>query len=314
MTIDRRTFVQSRNRGCRCRRRHPGRASAADAPLASDHRRSGGGRSPIRMGCPTCPRSIPRRRRRPDPTAWRHRPCGASTSNAWILDNIIRANGIDWDQPRLPGLAAALGPEATTDIAAIRTRVQKFADIAPAFEAVARRREARAIEAAKQEDKVGARDNFFMAANFWGGAQWPIDENNAKNIFFNQKKRECYLKYAKLADHRVEPAWIALDGKSLPGWFHLPYGYQAGSGCRAWSRFRAWTATRSAACRSPATASCRGASRSSWSRISGPIRERGAGRPRQHSRPGQAAAPAISTGWRRAEIEPARRSSIASRL
>ena len=24
----------------------------------------------------------------------------------WILDNIIRANGIDWDQPRLPGLAA----------------------------------------------------------------------------------------------------------------------------------------------------------------------------------------------------------------
>jgi hypothetical protein len=22
----------------------------------------------------------------------------------WVLDNIIRANGIDWDQPRLPGL------------------------------------------------------------------------------------------------------------------------------------------------------------------------------------------------------------------
>ncbi len=146
----------------------------------------------------------------------------------WILDNIIRANGIDWDQPRLPGLAAALGPEASTDIAAIRTRVQKFADIAPAFESVARRREARALEAAKGEDKIGARDNFFMAANFWGGAQWPIDENNAKNIFFNQKKRECYLKYAKLADHHVEAAWIPLDGKFLPGWFHLPYGYRAG--------------------------------------------------------------------------------------
>ncbi len=146
----------------------------------------------------------------------------------WILDNIIRANGIDWDQPRLPGLAAALGPEASTDIAAIRTRVQKFADIAPAFESVARRREARALEAAKGEDKIGARDNFFMAANFWGGAQWPIDENNAKNIFFNQKKRECYLKYAKLADHHVEAAWIPLNGKFLPGWFHLPYGYRAG--------------------------------------------------------------------------------------
>src|SRR5258705_4409806 len=25
----------------------------------------------------------------------------------WVLDNIIRANGIDWDQPRLPGLRRA---------------------------------------------------------------------------------------------------------------------------------------------------------------------------------------------------------------
>ena len=137
----------------------------------------------------------------------------------WVLDNIIRANGIDWDQPRLPGLAAALGPEATNDITAIRSRVQKFADITPAFEAVARRRETRAIEAQNAGDLVGARDNYFMAANYWGGAQWPIDENNDKNIFFNQKKRECYLKYAKVADHRVEPAWIAIEGKTVPAWF-----------------------------------------------------------------------------------------------
>jgi len=146
----------------------------------------------------------------------------------WLLDNIIRANGIDWDQPRLPGLAAALGPEATTDIAGIRQRVQKFADIIPAFEAVARRREAKAIEAEQSGDPTGARDNFFMAANYWASAQWPIDENNEKNIFFNQKKRECFLKYARRAEHRVEPAWIPFQGKALPGWFHLPYGYRSG--------------------------------------------------------------------------------------
>lgn len=150
------------------------------------------------------------------------------TEQRWILDNIIRANGIDWDQPRLVGLAAALGAEASADIAGIRARVQKFADIAPAFEAVARRREARAIEADKAGDHHGARDNHFMAANYWASAQWPIDENNEKNIFFNQKKREHFLKYAKRAEHRVEPAWIALDGRKLPGWFHLPYGYQTG--------------------------------------------------------------------------------------
>src|SRR3981081_7693 len=31
----------------------------------------------------------------------------------WGLATIIRANGIDWDQPRLPGLAAAPGPGGT---------------------------------------------------------------------------------------------------------------------------------------------------------------------------------------------------------
>ena len=227
MTIDRRTFVQSATvvavaaAGTQAAQAQPTALSQATTAAAA-----AGAADP--NGLPDLSSLDPKAPPAPRPDGMAAPSMRRFDEQRWILDNIIRANGIDWDQPRLPGLAAALGPEATTDIAAIRTRVQKFADIAPAFEAVARRREARAIEAAKQEDKVGARDNFFMAANFWGGAQWPIDENNAKNIFFNQKKRECYLKYAKLADHRVEPAWIALDGKSLPGWFHLPYGYQAG--------------------------------------------------------------------------------------
>ena len=227
MTIDRRTFVQSATviavaaAGTQAAQAQPSALSQATTAAAA-----AGAADP--NGLPDLSSLDPKAPPAPRPDGMAAPSMRRFDEQRWILDNIIRANGIDWDQPRLPGLAAALGPEATTDIAAIRTRVQKFADIAPAFEAVARRREARAIEAAKQEDKVGARDNFFMAANFWGGAQWPIDENNAKNIFFNQKKRECYLKYAKLADHQVEPAWIALDGKSLPGWFHLPYGYQAG--------------------------------------------------------------------------------------
>ena len=227
MTIDRRTFVQTATviavaaAGTQAAQAQPSALSQATTAAAA-----AGAADP--NGLPDLSSLDPKTPPAPRPDGMAAPSMRRFDEQRWILDNIIRANGIDWDQPRLPGLAAALGPEATTDIAAIRTRVQKFADIAPAFEAVARRREARAIEAAKQEDKVGARDNFFMAANFWGGAQWPIDENNAKNIFFNQKKRECYLKYAKLADHQVEPAWIALDGKSLPGWFHLPYGYQTG--------------------------------------------------------------------------------------
>ena len=57
----------------------------------------------------------------------------------WTLDNIIRANGIDWDQPRSVYLSSPCGVEAGADFAAIRARVQKMADIGPAFESTARR-------------------------------------------------------------------------------------------------------------------------------------------------------------------------------
>src|SRR6476646_9188891 len=62
----------------------------------------------------------------------------------WLLDNIVRANGIDWDQPRSLYISGPCGPEGGADIAGVRERVKKMADIAPAFEAVARRREAKA--------------------------------------------------------------------------------------------------------------------------------------------------------------------------
>jgi fermentation-respiration switch protein FrsA (DUF1100 family) len=146
----------------------------------------------------------------------------------WLLDNVISAVGIDWDSPRLPHLNAALGPGATADINGIRQRVKKFADIEGAFVAVARRREALAIAAEAAEEPVTARENFYMASNYWASAQWTIDESNDKNHFYNGRKRECYEKFAKLADHQVEAAWIQLQDKKLPGWFHLPPGYKGG--------------------------------------------------------------------------------------
>ena len=142
----------------------------------------------------------------------------------WLIDNIIRANGPEWDQPRLASLNAALGPELTADVAMLRQRIQKLADAAPAFEAVAQRREARAQAADDAGEHVTARENYYMAANYWASAQWPIDENNALNRHYNERKRACYMRYAQLADHRIEAAWVPLDGKALPGWLHLPPG------------------------------------------------------------------------------------------
>jgi dienelactone hydrolase len=146
----------------------------------------------------------------------------------WLLDNVIRANGIDWDQPRSLYLNAPCGIEANADFAGVRERVKKMADIGPAFAAVARRREAKAKAAQSAGHLVTARDNYFMAAIHWAAAQWPYDQNDEPNIALNEKKRECYTAYAELADHRVEAVWIPFRGKAIPAWFHLPPGYQGG--------------------------------------------------------------------------------------
>jgi dienelactone hydrolase len=146
----------------------------------------------------------------------------------WLIDNIIRANGIDWDQPRTAYLNAPLGLEASADFAAIRQRVQKFADCSPAFQAVARRREARALEALEASQHVTARENYLMAAVQWGAAHWPFEENNEENLLCHQRKRECYTAYAKLAAHRIEEVWIPFNGWRLPAWLHLPPGYRGG--------------------------------------------------------------------------------------
>jgi dienelactone hydrolase len=146
----------------------------------------------------------------------------------WLIDNIIRANGIDWDQPRSLYIHAPCGIEANADFAGIRERVKKMADIGPAFAAVAKRREAKANAAAQADHKVTARDNFFMAAVHWGAAQWPYDENDETNVAYNNKKRECYAKYATLADHHVEAVWVPFKDKAIPAWLHLPPGYTSG--------------------------------------------------------------------------------------
>ena len=122
------------------------------------------------------------------------------TEQRWLLDTVIQANGIDWDQPRSIYWNVPCGVEASADFAAIRARVKKYADCSPAFEATARRREAKARAAQEAREFVTARDNYFLAAIPWGAAQWPIDENHEQNLLYNKKKRECYTKYARLAE------------------------------------------------------------------------------------------------------------------
>jgi dienelactone hydrolase len=146
----------------------------------------------------------------------------------WLLDNVIRANGIDWDQPRSIYLNLPCGMEAAPDFAGLRQRVQKYADVANAFEAAARRREDKAKAAEEEGESITARENYFIAAILWGAGQWPFDQADDRNIAFNEHKRQCYGNYARLADHRVEAVVIPFQGRSLTAWLHLPYGYAGG--------------------------------------------------------------------------------------
>src|SRR5712675_2440555 len=146
----------------------------------------------------------------------------------WTLDNIIRANGIDWDQPRSIYLSAPCGVEANADFAAIRARVQKMADIGSAFESTAKRREAKAREAETEGNRITARDNWYMAAIHYGAAEWPYDDSGKTHVELHKKKRECYANYARLADHKIEAVSIPFNGQSIPAWFHLPPGYSGG--------------------------------------------------------------------------------------
>jgi alpha-beta hydrolase superfamily lysophospholipase len=147
----------------------------------------------------------------------------------WTLDNIIRANGIDWDQPRSIYLSAPCGVEANADFAAIRARVQKMADIGPAFESTAKRREAKASAAEAEGNLITARDNWYMAAIHFGAAEWPYDDSGKQHIELHKKKRECFSNYARLADHKIEAVSIPFKGKSIPAWLHLPPNYREGT-------------------------------------------------------------------------------------
>src|SRR5512136_2150474 len=121
----------------------------------------------------------------------------------WILDNIINTVGIEWDQNRIGYTLGPCGPEATSDFMGVRTRVRKFNDIAREFGRAAARREALARRFEEEGRTVAARESFFIASLLYGSAQWPIFENSPENVALNQRKVDCYLKYAEDADHKI---------------------------------------------------------------------------------------------------------------
>jgi len=143
----------------------------------------------------------------------------------WVVDSLIQAIGMEWDQPRLRYTLYPCGPDGIGDFQTVGMRVKKFADMHREFAAAARRRERKAENFKKEGRLVAARESFFIASLLWSSARWPIFENNDKSIEYNERMVTCYGQFAKYAPRPVERIEIPFGkkGESLPGYLHLPH-------------------------------------------------------------------------------------------
>lgn len=141
----------------------------------------------------------------------------------WVLDNIIRTVGVDWDQGRTHRLLAYIGLSGMQDVNQVRDRVTKFKDIPREFARVGKRREEIAKKAEAEGRTVTARENYFMAALFFVNAQWGIfEDDNENKIHLAERQNACYDKYIQYADHRIERVELPFEGKSIPALLHFP--------------------------------------------------------------------------------------------
>ena len=164
---------------------------------------------------------------------WSHRhPKGAPVvkrfnEQRWVLDNVIQANGIDWDQSHTGVVIGSGGPSTIPEMAELRKRVNAGRYRA-GLRGAGQKARGKAKEAEQAGNKTAARDTITLP-QLLGVGDVDVDEVDAKIQMQNDKKLENFNKYMAVADHHIE--WIELPyrGKTLPAIFHLPPNYQSGT-------------------------------------------------------------------------------------
>lgn len=147
----------------------------------------------------------------------------------WVVDEAIRTNGIEWDQPRLGYTLGPVGGEqAPGEAALLRSQIRKVADFVPAVSALAARRERLALQAEDAGHGMTAGEHWYAAALLWSLATWPIWRSTDELLEIDERKNRAYLAWARHASHHVERVDVAFGPHSLPAWFHLPPGHRPG--------------------------------------------------------------------------------------
>lgn len=147
----------------------------------------------------------------------------------WVIDSVLRTDGLEWDQPRIAYTLRPMGVDAVPDFRVAESRISKFADMTPVFTELAERRQKLAQDAENAGRSVAAREHYFHAALLYATAEWPIWEDTPQLVDLDDRKNYCYAAYGRLADHHVERVDIPFGGSFIPAWFHLPPGYHAGA-------------------------------------------------------------------------------------
>lgn len=146
----------------------------------------------------------------------------------WLLDATIRAESIDWDQPRSAQTIRPIGADAAAEVNLLKTRVRKFADIAPVFEAAAERHERMAKEAEGRGHLVTAREEHFTAAILLTASAWAVTEDDLHLRRIYDRMNANYAAWMKNAPHKVERVELPFGAGKFPAYLHLPRGYSGG--------------------------------------------------------------------------------------
>lgn len=146
----------------------------------------------------------------------------------WLVDTVIRAESIDWDQPRSAYTLRPIGTDAAMEFNWAEQRIRKFEDIAPVFIAAAERRERMGREAEQRGHLITAREDYFAAAIMLTPAVWAITDDDALLRELYQRLNANYSSWIRHAPHKVQRFELPFGKGVLPVYLHTPVGYKEG--------------------------------------------------------------------------------------
>lgn len=138
------------------------------------------------------------------------------------IDARIAEQGPDFDQPRSAIYSAPAGFEALAEFRRANQHIRSFADMHPAYARAAAARESRAQAFAAQGREVAARESFFIAAQLWAAARWPLFSLDAAHRHCTERLNHCFGEFAPRSAHTVERIDIPFEDGALPACLHLP--------------------------------------------------------------------------------------------